>query len=91
MNLFECPRPISVRVLEAYTLLVTFANGTQKTYDMEPELKLPIYEKLKDTDFFLQAHIKYNTVVWDEDVDVSPYALYEFGEDYVEEKEKEYV
>ena len=73
------PRPMSVKPLEGYRLLVTFRDSQQKIFDMTPLLELPCYQKLKNKGFFLLAKVDNMTVYWDDDIDVCPDALYENG------------
>lgn len=64
---------------EDYTLLLFFADGTQKVYDARPLLSKPIYSKLKNIAFFLRARAECGTVVWDDDIDIAPEHLYEYA------------
>lgn len=60
-----------------YTLIITFADGTEKIYDARPLLNKRIYERLKNRAFFMTAHAECGTVVWDNDIDIAPEHLYE--------------
>ena len=60
-----------------YTLLLTFADGTKKIYNARPLLEKSIYAPLKNPAFFLDAKAECGTVVWNDDVDISPEHLYE--------------
>ena len=60
-----------------YTLLLTFADGTNKVYDARPLLKKEIYSPLNNIDFFLTAKAECGTVIWDDDIDIAPEYLYE--------------
>ena len=60
-----------------YTLTITFANGAVKLYDASPLLDIPIYEPLKNLAFFLSAKAEYDTVVWNDDIDIAPEHLFE--------------
>lgn len=62
-----------------YTMTVTFLSGEKKRYNMRPHLDYPAYASLKDLDLFLQAHAKFHTVVWNDDIDIAPETLYEEG------------
>ena len=65
-----------VEVLDNYRLRVSFSNGEIKIYDVEPLLKYPMFAPIKDKDFFAKAETKYNTVVWNENIDIDPEDLY---------------
>ncbi len=67
--------------LSEYKLLLTFEDGVVKLVDMEPYLDGEIFEPLKDTDYFKTVRVNpdIDTIVWDNDADVSPDFLYEIG------------
>lgn len=62
---------------EDYTLLLTFADGSQRVYNALPLLNKAIFADLKSLPFFLKAHVSGDTVIWNDDVDIAPEHLYE--------------
>lgn len=72
-------RDVSAR--EDYTLTLLFADGSRKIYDARPLAEKPIYAKLKNVAFFLDAKAEFGTAVWDDDTDIAPEHLYECGTD----------
>ncbi len=76
-----------VAYVSEYKLLLTFEDGVVKLVDLEPYLDGEIFEPLKDIDYFKTVRVNpnINTIVWDNDADVSPDFLYEIG---VEQKTK---
>lgn len=62
-----------------YTLLITFANGKRKVFDVKPLLEAKINEPLKDMDFFMQARVLGPSVGWNDELDICPEYLYEKG------------
>ena len=62
-----------------YTLLITFANGKRKIFDVKPLLEAKINEPLKDMDFFMQARVLGPSVGWNDELDICPEYLYEKG------------
>lgn len=76
-----------VEYMSDYKLLVTFEDGVVKLVDMEPYLEGEVFEPLKDIGYFKTVRVNpdINTIVWDNDADVSPDFLYEIG---VEQKAK---
>jgi hypothetical protein len=76
-----------VAYVSEYKLLLTFEDGVVKLVDLEPYLDGEIFEPLKVIDYFKTVHVNpdINTIVWDNDADVSPDFLYEIG---VEQKTK---
>ena len=71
------PRPINVKALENYQLLITFQNQEQRIFNVEPLLKLPMYEKIKNKGFFSLAKADDMCIYWNEDIDICPDLLYE--------------
>ena len=69
-----------VQPKEDYTLLLTFADGSAKVYNVRPLLEKAIYAPLKNPAFFLRAKVECGTVVWNDDVDIAPEHLYECSE-----------
>ncbi len=66
-----------VQPKENYILHLTFADGTKKVYNARPLLEKAIYSPLKDLAVFLCAKAEYDTVVWNDDIDIAPEHLYE--------------
>lgn len=60
-----------------YSLLLTFVDGSQRIYDAQPLLRKAIFAELNSLQFFLQAHVSGDTVIWNDDVDIAPEHLYE--------------
>jgi hypothetical protein len=70
------PRPTTGVASEDYTLRITFNNGETRLFNATPYLAYPAFEDLKATSLFMQARIAYNTVVWNEEIDIAPESLY---------------
>lgn len=68
--------PIAVRYLHDYLLLVTFSNGEKKLYDAKDDIYTGVFKKLQNKAFFSQARIERGSVVWNDDIDIAPEALY---------------
>ncbi|MBR0480237.1 DUF2442 domain-containing protein [Candidatus Saccharibacteria bacterium] len=63
-----------------FTLKVWFKDGKVKVFDMKPEIpKIKAYGKLKDIGFFKRAHCDGISVAWDDEIDIAPETLYDFG------------
>jgi len=67
--------------MSEYKLLLTFEDGVVKLVDMEPYLDGEIFEPLKDIEYFKTVRLNpdIDTIVWDNDADMSPDFLYEIG------------
>ena len=64
-----------------YKLLLTFKDGVVKLVDMEPCLEGDIFAPLKDIDYFKTVRVNpdIDTIVWDNDANVSPGFLFKIG------------
>ena len=66
-----------------YRLLVTFEDGVVKLVDLEPYLDGDVFEPLNDIDYFKTVRVNpdIDTIVWENNADLSPDFLYEIGMD----------
>jgi len=68
---------VGFKYLYGYKLLLTFSTGEKKVYDVEPLLKLPVFQPLADIEIFKDIQLIFNTISWlDESVDIAPETLY---------------
>lgn len=72
---------VAVRVVRDYILEVSFADGSRRCVDLESELWGPMFEPLRDPEFFATVTVDHElgTVVWPNGADVAPEYLYEHG------------
>ena len=69
----------SVKPLEKFKVRLEFSNGEQKVVDLEPLLRGPIFEPLRqDPKLFRAVHVDEDlgTIVWDNGADIDPDVLY---------------
>ena len=71
------PRPIDVKPVENYRLLITFENNEKKIFDASPLLELPLYRQLKNKGLFSLAKTDGMCVFWNDDIDLCPDMVYE--------------
>ena len=71
------PVVTAARHLSDYRLEVSFADGTQKTIDFSQWLKGPVFEPLKDVNYFKQFIVDGWTVSWPNGADIAPETLHE--------------
>lgn len=69
------------KVIEAianddFTLDLTFDDGSVRRFDMKPYLDFPVFQELKDINYFRKITVKFDTVQWPGEQDVSPETLY---------------
>jgi len=64
--------------LDAFKVRVTFTNGEQRTIDLGPYLRGPIFEPLRDVHAFrgLTVDPLLGTIVWPNGADIDPDVLY---------------
>ena len=70
------PKPIKVKQLENYLLLIFFNNGENKIFDVKPMISGSWFGELWDKSIFDTVKISGNTVEWVNGQDVCPDDLY---------------
>ena len=68
--------PTEVQYLHDYELLITFSNGEKRVYDGEDDITQGIFTQLRNKALFARARIERGTVVWNDELDIAPEALY---------------
>ena len=71
------PRPVDVKPLENFRLLVTFQNEERRIFDVTPMLGLSMYHKLRNKGFFSLAKADGMCVYWNDEIDLCPDMVYE--------------
>lgn len=79
-----------LHILEAsvcgpHLLRLKFSNGVVKTVDVLPLLGGPVFKPLRDPEYFALAKLDpvVGTVVWPNEADFAPEALYELEEEVI--------
>ena len=70
------PRVKSVKVLDNYQLELEFVNGESGIFSVEPYFKYPVFSPLIDKALFSKARIVFDSIAWNDDIDMSPDNLY---------------
>ena len=70
------PDVIKVVPSSDYVIVAEFETGEVRRFDMRPYLDFPAFAALKESGLFMRAHVAHGTVVWSEDIDLSPDTLY---------------
>ena len=60
-----------------YRVHVVFNDGSENTIDFNDWLQGPVFEPLKDPDYFGRFFVDGGTVVWPNGADIAPETLYE--------------
>ena len=69
----------TVRPLEKFQVLLEFSTGEQKIVDLEPFLRGPIFEPLRQNpELFRSVRVdeELGTIVWENGADIDPDVLY---------------
>lgn len=70
------PDVVQVKALQDYILDAVFSDGARRRFDMKPYLSYPAFSPLVEANCFQKAHVENGTVVWTEEIDLSPDTLY---------------
>lgn len=72
------PSVTAAKVQDNYQLGITFNNGERGILDMKPYLDFGVFQKLKETSYFSNVSVAFDTVEWsDIEVDLDPEFVYE--------------
>lgn len=66
-----------VAVQDAYKLLLQFDNGEQRVFDAEPLLSVGCFRTLRDPSLFRRVRVSFDTIQWENGLDLDPEYLYE--------------
>ena len=61
---------------EDFSLNIVLDNGEKRILDMRPYLDFGVFKKLRDYERFRQARVAFDTIEWDEGVDLDPEFIY---------------
>ncbi len=74
------PVVISAKYRGDYLIELEFDNGTRKTVNFEEWLEGPIFQPLKNKNYFREFFIDGGTIAWPNGADIAPETLYEAEE-----------
>lgn len=74
------PDVVNVKPLSDYVIMAEFETGEVRRFDMRPYLDFPAFAALKEPSLFMRAHVEHGTLVWSEEIDLSPDTLYLRGQ-----------
>ena len=66
-----------VKPLKNYFLLLKFENGEEKIFDVKPYLDIGKFKELKNKKLFKSVKISFDTIEWDNQLDLDPELLYQ--------------
>ena len=72
---------LSVKAVSDHVLAIEFSDGVRKTVDASPLLTGPVFQPLKDPQYFKRVVVDpiCGTVVWPNGADLAPEALYDLA------------
>jgi Protein of unknown function (DUF2442) len=71
------PTVVDTEYRGAFKIRLIFSDGVTGTIDFSDWLRGPIFEPLKDLDYFARFFIDGGTVAWPNGADIAPETLYE--------------
>ena len=73
------PRVVEGKYVSDFVIRVRFDDGREGTVDLQEELWGPIFEPLRDPEYFqrFRVHPELHTIVWENGADFSPEFLYD--------------
>jgi Protein of unknown function (DUF2442) len=75
MNVLELNRVIAARAIENHMLEIRFSDGYVGKLNLAPALWGPIFEPLKNEEYFRQFRIEDDTIRWPNNADFCPDVL----------------
>ena len=77
-----------VKPLILYHLLLTFENNEEKIFNLNPYLNLGKFKELKNEKLFKTVRISFDTIEWENELDLDPEILYNEAYNKSEERNK---
>jgi hypothetical protein len=71
------PHVVRAEYEQAFQIRLTFNDGTEASVDFGEWLDGPVFEPLKDVDYFRKFFLDGGTVVWPNGADIAPETLYQ--------------
>jgi hypothetical protein len=65
-----------VKPLPDFRLLITFENGEERVFNVEPYLHKGVFRELKNESLFNSVHVSFDTVEWANGADLCPETIY---------------
>ena len=70
-----------VQTTDDHELLLRFDNGERRVFDVKPILSFGRFSELRDLEQFRRVGVSFDTVEWDNGLDLDPEYLYEKSEE----------
>ena len=59
-----------------FSLKIVLDNGEKRILDMKPYLDFGVFKKISDFERFKRARVSFDTIEWDDGVDLDPEFIY---------------
>ncbi len=66
-----------VKALDDYQLLLKFENNEEKIFDVKPYLEIGKFKELKNKKLFKTVRVSFDSIEWDNQLDLDPELLYQ--------------
>ena len=74
------PSVIHAEYCDGHRIRVTFNDNSERTIDFRHWLDGPVFEPLKDADYFRRFFLDGGAIAWPNGADIAPETLYEYQE-----------
>jgi len=71
---------VQVQATDDHKLILTFDNNEHRLFDIAPYLNIGRFAELKDINVFKKIGLAFDTVEWENGLDMDPEFLYENSE-----------
>lgn len=71
------PLVVRAEYCDAFRIRVSFNNGATGLVDFEPWMNGPVFEPLRNVDYFRRFFVDGGTVAWPNGADIAPEAVYD--------------
>jgi hypothetical protein len=72
---------VDVQAADDYMLILTFENQERRRFNMAPYLHVGRFSELRDVAVFKKVSVSFDTVEWENGLDIDPEFLYEESEE----------
>ncbi|MBR3133538.1 MAG: DUF2442 domain-containing protein [Clostridia bacterium] len=79
---YSMKKIVNVYPLDNYEILVEFEGGEKRIKDMKPYLNKGVFSKLNDKEFFKSVKVVFDSVSWNDEIDMCADSIYESSTEY---------
>lgn len=70
------PSVVKVIPLDNYVLTITFDNGQTGVLNLQSIINFGVFSQLKDPEIFRQVRVAFDTIEWQNGIDIDPEYVY---------------